>query len=225
MAELISPSLMCVDLMNVEQGVRALEEAGVDFLHVDIMDNHFVPNITLCPDFVQSLREITQIPLDVHLMVEQPEDFLPQYSFLGAGDFLTIHYEATLHPQKALGAIRAMGVRPGLALNPATPVEALEYLLDDVEMVLLMTVNPGFAGQKLIPSMLKKLEHLKRYLLEKGYENTLIEVDGNVSFENAVKMHALGADIFVGGSSSVFSREGVITENCRKLKSLLKSES
>ena len=222
MAELISPSLMCIDLMNVEQGIRTLEKAHVDYLHVDIMDNHFVPNITLCPDFIRSLRRITQLPLDVHLMVEHPENLLPQFSFLDERDILSIHYESTIHPQKVLGAIKAQGIQPGLALNPATPLEALDFLLDDIKVVLLMTVNPGFAGQKLIPAMLSKLERLKKYIKEKGREDILIEVDGNVSFENAVKMHALGADIFVGGSSSVFDKEGTTADNCHKLKGMLR---
>lgn len=221
MSGLISPSLMCVDMMNVERNIRALEDAGVDYLHIDVMDNHFVPNITLCPDFIRQVKAVTKLPLDVHLMIERPERSLHDYDCLDERDFCAIHWEATPHPQRAMAAIRAMGARPGVALNPATPLSALDYLLDDAEMVLLMTVNPGFAGQKLLPATLDKIKRARALLAEHGRERVIVAVDGNVSFENAKSMRAMGADLFVGGSSSVFRPGASVQENCAALRAVL----
>ena len=182
----VSPSLMCVDLMNVQRDIEALDKAGVDYYHVDMMDNHFVPNITLSTDFIKALKKITKTPLDIHMMIENPEQTIPN-----------------------------------LAINPATPICVLEDLLPDIDMVLCMTVNPGFAGQKLIPATLNKITRIRKMLNESGYPDTLIEVDGNVSFENAVKMHEAGADIYVAGTSSVFARTGTLEENLKKLRQII----
>lgn len=217
----ISPSMMCTDLMNVRQDVKILEEAGADYLHVDIMDNHFVPNITLSPDFVKALKQITDLPLDIHLMVENPETILPALSECGAKDIISVHYESTAHIQRALAKIREKGAKPGVALNPGTPVGVLEDLLDDADVVLIMTVNPGFAGQKLVPAMLGKIRRLRGILDRSDRSRIAVEVDGNVSFENAAKMHACGADIYVGGSSSVFCPAHSIAENCRRLRAVI----
>ena len=218
----VSPSLMCIDLMNVQRDLEALERVGVDYLHVDIMDNHFVPNITLSTDFVKGLKRITSIPLDVHLMVEDPLAVtIPQLECCGGEDLISVHYESTLHPQRALEAIRRLGCKAGLALNPATPLCVLEDLLEEIDMVLLMTVNPGFAGQKLIPSTLKKIARLRDMLAERGLSDMPVEVDGNVSFENAEKMRAAGADIYVAGSSSVFSKAGTLEENMRRFRGII----
>ena len=213
---------MCVDLMNVERDLRALERAGVDLLHVDVMDNHFVPNITLSTDFIKGLKRVTKLPLDIHLMVEDPLGVtIPQLGCCGEGDIVSIHYESTIHPQRALSAIRAQGCRAGLALNPGTPLCVLEDLLEEIDLVLIMTVNPGFAGQKLIPSTLGKIARLREMLASHGCGDKLIEVDGNVSFENAEKMHAAGADIYVAGSSSVFSRAGTLEENVARFRTII----
>jgi ribulose-phosphate 3-epimerase len=214
---------MCVDLMNVQSGVRTLEECGTDFFHIDIMDNHFVPNLTLGPDFAKAVRKISAVPLDVHLMIEKPENFLSRYDFLGPADILSVHYEATAHVQKALAAIRDLGVRPGIALNPATPFTVLEHILDDIELVLVMTVNPGFAGQKLIPAALEKIRRLRLWLDERGKSGVLIETDGNVSFDYAAPMRQAGTDLFIAGTSSVFSPAGSIAENYRRLKSIIEN--
>ncbi|MFC5732284.1 ribulose-phosphate 3-epimerase [Cytobacillus gottheilii] len=219
----IAPSLMCVDLLNVERDIKLLEEAGVDYLHVDIMDNHFVPNITLSFDFIKSIKRITDIPLDVHLMINQPEESLQYLDMLTAGDIVCIHYESTIHIHRAIGMIKDLGVKVGLALNPGTPIGVIENLLPDLDMVLIMTVNPGFAGQKLIPSMLDKIEKLRALLNEKGYSEIEIEVDGNVSFDHAKLMYEKGADIYVGGSSSVFSKENSIVENCKRFREIIRS--
>jgi ribulose-phosphate 3-epimerase len=212
---------MCVDLMNVQSGVRALEGCGTDFFHIDIMDNHFVPNITLGPDFARAVRKISAVPLDLHLMIERPENFLSQYGFLGPADILSVHYEATVHVQKALAGIRELGARSGVALNPATPFTVLEHILDDIEIVLVMAVNPGFSGQRLIPSALEKIRQLRLWLDERGKSGVLIETDGNVSFDHADRMRQAGTDLFIAGTSSVFSPGGSIAENYRKLKSIV----
>lgn len=217
MKAILSPSLMCVDLMNVERDIRLLEQSGAHYLHVDIMDNHFVPNITLCTDFIKQLKTITKMPVDVHLMIENPEELLHAYSMLGEEDYLTIHYESTKHVQRTLTQMKDMGVKVGVALNPSTPLNVLDYIIDDVDLVLLMTVNPGFAGQKLIPATLDKIADLRDYLKEHNRSDVLIQVDGNVSFENAKKMRSKGADFFIGGSSSVFAPNATIKENCEKM--------
>lgn len=217
----VSPSLMCVDLMNVQSDIEELEKAGVDYFHVDMMDNHFVPNITLSTDFIKALKKISKTPLDIHMMIEHPEQTIPELICCDENDIICIHYESTLHPQKVLASIRAMGVKAGIAINPATPVCVLEDILSDVDMVLCMTVNPGFAGQKLIPATLDKISRIRKLLDEKGYSEVLIEADGNVSFENAVKMHAAGADIYVAGTSSIFSKAGTLEENLKKFRKII----
>lgn len=223
MKRYISPSLMCVDLMNVERDVKLLEEVGVDYLHIDIMDNHFVPNITLSTDFINGLRKITKLPLDIHLMMENPEQSFDRFSGCTKEDIISIHYEATVHIQRALGMLKDMGVKAGLALNPGTPLTVLEDLLSDLDVIVIMTVNPGFAGQKLIPATLDKIKRLRNMLDEKGYSHILIEVDGNVSFENAAKMHQAGANIYIAGSSSVFNADGNLSDNTNKMRKIITS--
>lgn len=217
----ISPSLMCIDLLNAQQSIHQLEQAGADMLHIDIMDNHFVPNITLSPDFVARVKQITTLPLDVHLMIEQPEQSLPLFNMLDHNDILTVHLEASTHIQRTLSLIGQMGIQAGIALNPATPVEMLEYLLNDIQMVLVMTVNPGFAGQALVPSTLAKIQKLRSYLNHNGKTEIPIQVDGNVSFENAKKMQAMGASIYVGGTSSLFSPQHSLFENFSTLRKII----
>lgn len=208
----LSPSMMCVDFEHLKETVEEFERSGIEYLHVDIMDGEFVPNFTLGVDFCEKLRRMTSIALDVHLMINRPEDkldwFKPQ-----PGEYFAVHYESTAHLQRALAKIRSYGAKPMVAINPATPISVLEDILDDLDGVLVMTVNPGFAGQKLVPATLKKISKLRKYLDERGYENIEIEVDGNVSFENAVKMRAEGANIFVGGSSSIFHKDNSIANN------------
>ena len=220
MKKIISPSIMCVDFFSLKETVAEFEKLGIEYLHIDIMDGHFVSNYTLGTDFVKKLKAETNIPLDIHLMVEKPENVLDWFAF-GNGDYVAVHLESTCHLQKVLSAIRERGAKPMVAINPATPICMIENVLDDIDAVLVMTVNPGFAGQKLVKSTLKKISDLRKYLDENGYENIGIEVDGNVSFENAALMSKAGANIFVGGTSSVFISDGTIAENIKKLREVV----
>ena len=216
----ISPSIMCVDFFELKETISLFEKLGIEYLHIDIMDGHFVSNYTLGTDFVKKLKAETNIPLDIHLMVEKPENILGWFAF-GKCDYVAVHLESTCHLQKAVAMIRERGAKPMVAINPATPICLLEDVLDDIDGVLVMTVNPGFSGQKLVVSTLKKIEKLREYLDSNGYENIEIEVDGNVSFQNAALMSRVGANIFVGGTSSVFSKESGISENVAKLRKIL----
>ncbi|MBQ8388331.1 MAG: ribulose-phosphate 3-epimerase [Clostridia bacterium] len=216
----ISPSVMCVDFFKLEEAVRAFEENGIEYIHVDIMDGRFVPNYTLGTDFVKKLKERTKIPLDIHLMIEEPESKLDWFEF-GEGDYVSVHYESTRHLHKAVSAIKARGAKAMVAINPATPVSALECVLGEIDGVLIMTVNPGFAGQKLVRSTLPKITQLREQLDGLGYIDVEIEVDGNVSFENAKLMTEAGADIFVAGTSSVFKKEFSLSEGIARLREVI----
>lgn len=212
----ISPSLMCCDFFNLKNQIDTFKENDIDYLHIDIMDGEFVPNYALGVDFIKQLKSYTDIPLDIHLMVKDVDkkiDYLP----FGKNDIVSVHYETSTHLQRTISQIKAKGGKAFVALNPSTPLCVLEEILDDIDGVLVMTVNPGFAGQKLIPTTIKKIEKLKK-LLTSLNKDIKIEVDGNVSFENAEIMTKAGADIFVAGTSSVFKngnlKEGI--ENLRK---------
>ena len=211
----VSPSMMCADALNLGADAVALEKAGVQYFHYDVMDGDFVPNFMLGPDVIKAVRKVSKVPADIHLMVKNPERHLHLFD-LRAGDVVSVHQESTIHLQRTLAAIRQTGAQAAFALNPATPLCTIEDVLPDIDMVLLMTVNPGFAGQKLVPQTLAKITRLRKILDESGYPHVRIEVDGNVSFENAVKMRAAGADLFVAGTSAVF-REGGIQANMAKL--------
>jgi ribulose-phosphate 3-epimerase len=219
----ISPSIMCANFKNLEKDIRTLEKLGVDYLHLDIMDGHFVPNFTMGPDMLKAIREMTDIPFDIHLMVEKPENYLSLFS-LRENDIVSVHAESTYHLQRVLQSIKDRGARPAVALNPATPLENIKYVLDVVEVVLIMTVNPGFAGQRLVTAALDKvrvMDELRRQL----NLDIEIEVDGNVSFENAPKMRAAGADIFVTGTSSFFNKELGIEEAASRFRSLVYNDN
>ena len=212
----ISPSLMCCDFFNLKNQIDTFKNNNIDYLHIDIMDGDFVPNYALGVDFIKQLKVYTDIPLDIHLMVKDVDkkiDYIP----FSKGDIVSVHYETSTHLQRTISQIKAKGGKAFVAINPFTPIYVLEEMLDDIDGVLVMTVNPGFAGQKLIPTTIKKIEKLKK-LLTSLNKDIKIEVDGNVSFENAKIMSKAGADIFVAGTSSVFKngnlKEGI--ENLRK---------
>lgn len=213
---LLSPSMMCADIGALPETLAAFAATGIALLHIDIMDGVFVENFTLGTDYCRRLRNMTAIPLDLHLMITEPEKKLGWFD-IQPSEWVAVHAEATAHLQKTLAELRARGAHPAVALNPATPLTALDYVLDDIDGVLIMTVNPGFAGQKLIPSMLTKITDCRAYLDACGKEHVRIEVDGNVSFENAKNMRRAGADVFVGGTSSVFAA-GDMKDNITKMR-------
>ena len=217
----ISPSVMCADFFDLAETFRVFERAGIEYIHVDIMDGCFVPNFTLGTDFIRQLKKNTKIPLDIHLMIEKPSEKLSWFDF-GRGDYVGIHCECGEDLREIFASIRAKGAKTMAVLNPATSIEKLDGLLDLLDGVLVMTVNPGFAGQKMIESTLPKISALRAYLDGQGYPEIEIECDGNVSFENAARMKAAGANIFVGGSSSVFSKEASLEENIQKLREIIK---
>ena len=217
---ILSASIMCADMLNLGKDLSELESAGIKYLHCDIMDGHFVNNLMLPIEMLKNIRQGTKLPFDIHLMVEKPENMIPFLS-LSENDIVSVHYESTHHIQRALTLIKEAGATAAVAINPGTPIEALRECLSDIGMVLIMTVNPGFAGQKLVPGSLDKLFRTRKYLDELGYSDILIEADGNCSFENIPKMAEAGADILVTGTSSVFSSQAGITENTKKIYELL----
>ena len=216
----ITPSMMCCGLDEIGHYLDAFEKGGIDYLHIDVMDGVFVPNLMLGTSFVRSLRKITKIPLDIHLMIMNPETKLDWFD-LQPGENVSVHYESTPHVHRALSYLKERGVKAMVALNPATPIESLDFLLPDLDGVLLMTVDPGFAGQKVIPQCLQKIADTKAYLTQKGYGHIEIETDGNVSWENIPRMAAAGTDLYVAGTASLFSDKDRITENIRRFRELI----
>ena len=215
----VSASLMCADLCNLESSVRQLEAAGADMLHLDLADGHFVPNMLLGLDLVRQLRPKTSLPLDVHLMVENPELYVDPLAEIGV-EMIAVHVEATCHLDRLLALVREKGMRAGVALNPATPLSAIEYVLERLDFVLLMTVNPGFAGQKLSSGAMRKIGDCRRFLADRGLRLPVM-VDGNVSFEHIPSMVAAGAEILVAGTSSWFSSSGSLAENVKKTEAAI----
>lgn len=201
----IAPSILSADFLKLGEEIKAAEEAGADILHIDIMDGHFVPNITIGPFIVESIRNITSLPLDIHLMIEKPDTYLKDFIEAGA-DYLTVHLEASVHLHRTVQRIKEGGVKAGVSLNPATPVCGLEYVLPDIDFALLMSVNPGFGGQTFIPQVIDKIRTLKKFIEEKGLM-TLIEVDGGINIDNAKNVASAGADILVMGSAFFHSMD------------------
>jgi ribulose-phosphate 3-epimerase len=201
----IAPSILSADFAHLADEIQAVEKAGADWVHVDVMDGHFVPNLTIGPPVVKSIRKITDKPLDVHLMIEKPEQYIPEFIDAGA-DIISVHPEATPHIQRALSMIREGGAKAGLALNPATPLFVLDHIWDDIDMILLMTVNPGFGGQAFIPEMKQKIMTCKKKLMRIN-PDILIEIDGGVGLSNIEELSKAGADVFVSGSAIFNNKE------------------
>ncbi len=201
----IAPSILSADFMRLGEEIKAAEAAGADILHLDIMDGHFVPNITIGPAIVEAIKKTTNIPLDVHLMIEKPDKFLEEFMSAGA-DYITVHAEASVHLHRTVQRIKENEVKAGVSLNPATPLSSLDCILSDLDMVLLMSVNPGFGGQDFIPFVLDKIKILKNIINERRL-NILIEVDGGVKHSNAKEIAEAGADILVMGSAFFNSRD------------------
>jgi len=208
---MLAPSVMCADMLRLEQSVRALESVGADLLHFDIMDSRFAPNMPLGLGVVSALRQITALPFDVHLMVMDPDFFLEKVAEIGA-EYVSIHAESARHLDRTLARVRDLGMKAGVALNPATPLSALDHVASRLDFVMLMTVNPGFAGQALVPAAMRKIGECRAWLDGRGL-GIPIEVDGNVSYANIPEMVALGADMLVCGTSSLFSRDRSLAEN------------
>ena len=194
---LIAPSILSADFSCLKEEVVALSQAGADLIHLDIMDGHFVPNLTFGPTVVKSIRDCTKLPFDVHLMVENPQDMISWFAKAGA-DIITIHAESTKHLDKLLAEIKSYGIKAGVSLNPSTPETVLEYVLDKIDVVLVMSVNPGFGGQSFIPSSVEKIAKIKSMIKGKDIK---IEVDGGINPLTAAECVAAGADILVAGSA------------------------
>ncbi len=210
----IAPSILSADFSRLGEEIRAIEAGGADYVHVDVMDGHFVPNITIGPLVVEAARKVTSLPLDVHLMIENPDRYIPDFAKAGA-DILTVHQEVVPHLHRTVQLIRSLGKKAGVSINPATPVSTLDLILDDLDLVLVMSVNPGFGGQSFIPSCLGKIAALRHTIAERGLRVEL-EVDGGVKIDNIGRIVSAGADVLVAGSA-VFG-----TDDYRKTIATLK---
>ncbi len=195
----IAPSILSADFARLGDEIKAIDRAGADYVHIDVMDGHFVPNITIGPLIVEAVRPVTELPLDVHLMIENPSRYIPDFAKAGA-DLIVVHAEAEKHLHRTVQLIKSLGKKAGVSLNPATPLCTLDMILPDLDLVLLMTVNPGFGGQSFIDSCLPKIAQLRRRIDELGLAIEL-EVDGGVKTDNIGSIAAAGADVFVAGSA------------------------
>ncbi len=216
---MISVSMMCVSIDQTLDYLAAFEKNNIELLHIDVMDGEFVPNITLGTDYVKQLRKLTKIPFDFHFMVMDPEEKMKWYD-IRENDYVAVHYESTKHIDKCMQYIKSLGAKPILALNPGTPICVIEEVLDYLDGVLVMSVNPGFAGQKLIPSTLEKVKRVRSFLDERGRQDVVIESDGNMSNENVRLAYKAGSRIFVAGTSSIIkpSLDGVDERIAEKRK-------
>jgi ribulose-phosphate 3-epimerase len=212
----IAPSILSADFARLGEQVREVVASGVDYVHVDVMDGHFVPNMTVGPLIVQALRPVTSLPLDVHLMIEQPERQIPAFAHAGA-NIMTVHVETCPHLQRTIQQIKELGVKAGVTLNPATPLMCLEEILSDVDIVLIMSVNPGFGGQSYLPGSTARIARVRRMLDERGRTQTDLEVDGGIKAHNAAEIVAAGANVLVVGSA-IFNTEATVAENIAQLR-------
>lgn len=202
--KLIAPSILSADFTELGEEIKAVETAGADWIHIDVMDGHFVPNLTYGPIIVKAAKKVTSLPLDVHLMIEEPDLLIPDFAKAGA-DRISVHVEACVHLNRTIQLIKSFGIRAGVALNPATPLDSLGWILSELDYVLLMTVNPGFGGQAFIPNSIEKVGAMRRLIDEKGLK-TLIQVDGGINLKTIGDVFRAGADCFVAGSA-IFGTE------------------
>jgi ribulose-phosphate 3-epimerase len=215
-APLISPSILSADFARLGEEVRAMDAAGADWLHIDVMDGHFVPNLTIGPGVVKALRPHSDKPFDVHLMISPVDHFLDAFAEAGA-DIITVHPEAGPHLHRTIQRIKALGKKAGVSLNPATPAKALDYVIEDIDLVLVMSVNPGFGGQKFITSQLKKIEAVAQRIAKQGLD-VMIEVDGGVDAANAPSVISAGANVLVAGTAAFRGGPGSYADNIRALR-------
>ena len=215
---MIAPSILSADFSRLGEEIRAVEKAGADVIHVDVMDGHFVPNITIGPLVVKAVRQVTNLPLDVHLMIENPDRYLDAFAQAGA-DWITVHVETGYHLHRTVHRIKEMGKKAGVVLNPATSLASLDYILGDIDLVMLMSVNPGFGGQSFIPSALEKIRELKARIDARGLA-VGIEVDGGIAPDSIGPVAAAGANIFVAGSA-IFGK----TDYAKEIAALKKNGS
>ncbi|MEK6691052.1 MAG: ribulose-phosphate 3-epimerase [Nitrospirota bacterium] len=213
----IAPSILSADFSRLGEEVKKVQSAGADLIHIDVMDGHFVPNITVGPLIVKALRKVTNLPLDVHLMISNPEKYIDEFGKAGA-KILTVHVETCPHLHRMIHTVKKMGIEIGVSLNPATPLTTLEHILEDLDMVLLMSVNPGWSGQEFIPQIIPKIKKL-REMIDKGGYKVSIEVDGGVKVDNAHKVASAGANILVMGSAIFETKD--YKETIRKVRSRL----
>ncbi|HET7348045.1 MAG TPA: ribulose-phosphate 3-epimerase [Acidobacteriaceae bacterium] len=216
----LGASIACANLARLEADLEQLCAGGIDSLHIDMMDGRFVSNFGLDFTLMETIGRVSEVPMDCHLMIEEPERYIDRAAAAGA-EYITIHFEATRHAQKGLKQIRDIGARAGIALNPATPIDCLEYIEDDIDFVTVMTVNPGAAGQRLIPAMLRKIGDVRRMLDASGHTEVDIQVDGNVSFAHIPAMVEAGATMLVGGTSSVFHKDYSIPDAIQTVRQLV----
>lgn len=215
----LAPSILSADFSNLGEAIRLVEEGGADYIHIDVMDGHFVPNITIGPDVVKSLRKITELSFDVHLMIENADNFIEDFYNAGA-DIITVHPEACIHLHRTIQKIKSFGLKAGVSLNPATPVSVIRDIIRDVDMVLLMSVNPGFGGQSLIENVKYKFNDLKQLINEYNL-NIDIEIDGGVNSSNLKEVLVWGANVVVAGSA-IYKAKDVVSET-KKFKEIMES--
>lgn len=216
--KLLAPSILSADFRNLEAQIKLAEQGGADWIHCDVMDGHFVPNITFGPLLVEAAKKCTKLPLDVHLMISDPDKYAEDFAKSGA-DFITLHQEAVIHLHRSISFIKSLGVKVGVALNPATPFSVLEEVIDMIDLLLIMSVNPGFGGQSFIKNSLNKIEQAAKFK-EDNYLNYLIEVDGGINNKTIKSVSDAGCNVFVAGSS-VFHAED-ITKAAEVLKNMIK---
>jgi len=210
----IAPSILSADFTRLGEEIKDVEKAGADYIHIDVMDGHFVPNITIGPMIVKAASRVTDLPLDVHLMISEPDYFIEDFAEAGAS-IITVHAEALNHLHRTIHLIRDKGVRPGVVLNPATPLGVVEYVLDQLDIVVLMTVNPGFEAQKFIPEVIPKIRRLRKMVNDLNL-SLEIEVDGGIDPETIGRVSSAGADVFVAGSAIYYSKD--YTETIRLMR-------
>ncbi len=214
----ISPSILSGDFSQLGSEIKRLEQGGADLIHVDVMDGHFVPNLTIGPPVIKNLRKYTKLPFDVHLMISPVHKYIEDYAEAGA-DIITIHPEATDNLRKSINLIKKLGKKVGVSLNPKTKIKTLTDEIENIDLVLVMSVNPGFGGQKFMPEVLDKIKKLKK-IKDKGKYHFDIEVDGGINFSNSKKVLEAGADILVSGTTVFKENDGDIKTNIEKLKSM-----